>query len=58
MIAINKQGRGSSDAAKRVLKILRRNSSIGVCDLAKKANVSKGYASRVRSQFLKEQKEA
>jgi hypothetical protein len=47
----------SSETTKRIRGILRRKPYITVSELATKANVSKGYASKVRSQFLKEHME-
>lgn len=48
----------NSETTKRIRGILKRKPYITVSELATKANVSKGYASRVRTQFLKEQLEA
>lgn len=44
----------NSETTKRIRGILKRKPYITVSELATKANVSKGYASKVRSQFLKE----
>lgn len=41
----------SGDAAKRVHRVLKRNPKIGVAELAEKANVSRSYASQIRSQY-------
>jgi hypothetical protein len=41
------------DAAKRVLRLLQKNKNINVTELAAKAKVSKGYASQVRTDFMK-----
>ena len=47
----------NSETMKRIRGILKRKPYITVSELATKANVSKGYASKVRSQFLKEHME-
>jgi hypothetical protein len=44
----------SSETTRRICGILKKKPYISVSELATKASVSKGYASKVRSQFLKE----
>jgi hypothetical protein len=45
----------NSDAVKRIHRMLKKNPEIGPKELAEKAGVTKGYASKVKAQFLKEQ---
>lgn len=46
------------DAAKRIERVLRRNPTISVTDLAKQAKVSRGYASQKRSELQSKMKAA
>ena len=49
--------KSNGDAAKRVRKALKVNPGATLTELARKANVSRGYASQIRAQVLKEQQE-
>jgi hypothetical protein len=50
--SVRKTKADTSEAARRIQRILRRNPNTGPTELAAKAGVSRGYASQVKSQFL------
>jgi hypothetical protein len=51
----SKQG---GNAKERVYKVLKVNTDATISDIVNKAKVSRGYASRIRAQYLSEQEEA
>jgi hypothetical protein len=51
--SVRKRSADTSEAAKKIQRILRRNPNTGPTELAAKTGVSRGYASQVKSQFLK-----
>jgi hypothetical protein len=49
---VESEKRKSSEAAKKIQRILRRNPNTGPAELAEKTGVSIRYASQVKSEFL------
>jgi hypothetical protein len=47
----------NSEATKQILKLLKKHPEMGPSELARRTGITKGYASRIRTQFFKDQGE-